>query len=180
MYEHRFQEVEDLLAKHLAPGEEFDLRWEEGRPRVRAAGSTGASPIAGADARFHGFLLQINERVERAGSVVVLLGLTAVAVLCVGIAADWWPEVFGRPSPLDTWVFYVSAPLVSLWALGTISSRLERRVVRNHQDELEDAMQELGIDRASLISMLTDIDELKDLREALTEGDDVVRWRDLD
>lgn len=92
-----------------------------------------------------------------------LAALLLVGGFIFGLPLRWWDGILGAAvcEGLQSWIFYLSAPVVILYLAHLGCKQWQKFVYRKHRQELADLIAAEQLDRDVLLVMLRDEEELE-------------------
>ena len=157
----------------LETGDEFLVRRTAERIEVARPEPEESPPLDKAHPELYGHLLQVSEELSDAGCNLILMGVAAVAGICLAIHMQWLDSVLGIDAERlrSLWV-YGFAMVVAFFFSGFVSEQMERRVYARRRGELMRTIRQAGFTARTLLARIAKQEDLKDVAGKLkTDAD---------
>ena len=154
----RLQRRAENFRELLKDGEEVIIALADGEMQVE---ESYRSKFERKHPKLFGRMLSIEEQM-RTGSFPYFVGLLTIGVFIIGLQMSWWVGVLGEAmcTLLDSWWFYLVAPLVILYLIYVCCGRWSAVIYRRHRKDLHDLIAADGLDRDVMLVMLRDEGDL--------------------
>lgn len=134
-----------------SPHERFQRRLEKIRGDAPSPASVGRSSAP----ELYGLLLSLQDKLDGGLMTPLTVGAALVNGVCLGIHLEWWRAVGPLPvEKLQSGWLYLFLNVVALLGLLAIDGLVAKRIYRRHRGLLDAGIDEAGLNRYALVTLL--------------------------
>lgn len=144
--------VIEALSGILNDGDQLHVICRDGNIQV-TRGKTGCEKD---HPRLYGFLLSLNEEIDKAGTTLFNLAVVGAVVFCLGLHLDWWTSWLGDGivGHLQSIWFYLAFVIGTFFLAGGMGNWFEKRRYQHRREELATLLAEGRLDRYELLALI--------------------------